>query len=152
MALIREIPTSEAPLSLLLEADPHEHRVRGYLAESRVFAATIQGRIVGAIVMRAATESVAEIMNLVVEEAHRRRGIASALLFYAIAWAREAGFTEVRVGTGNSSAGPLTFYKGHGFVTSHVTRDYFAEYNPPIYENGIRCVDMVHLPRRISGE
>ena len=58
---------------------------------------------------------------------------------------RASGSIQIIETTGNSSLGELAFYQKSGFRITGVKRDFFADYDPPIFENGIRCLDMVIL-------
>ena len=49
------------------------------------------------------------------------------------------------VGTGNSSLRQLSFYQKAGFRISGIIPDYFIGDDPPVFENGIRCIDMIRL-------
>jgi ribosomal-protein-alanine N-acetyltransferase len=70
-----------------------------------------------------------EILNLAVEAALRRRGVASRLLEAALAFARVAGvktaFLEVR----SSNAGAIALYEGHGFAPAGHRPRYYSD--PP---------------------
>ena len=40
-----------------------------------------------------------------------------------------------------------------GFVVSHVVKDFFVEHYPePIWDNGMRCADMIYLKRPLRME
>lgn len=51
------------------------------------------------------------------------------------------------VGTANSSIGNLAFYQKCGFRLCGIRRDFFLSYPQPIWENGIRALDMVMFER-----
>jgi GNAT superfamily N-acetyltransferase len=58
-------------------------------------------------------------------------------------------YSVLQVGTGES---PLTvpFYEKCGFAYHHRIKNFFPDhYDHPIYECGVRLVDMVYLQRRI---
>ena len=139
------------PYELLLEADPDREKVEAYLKDSDCFTATVRGTVAGVIVVRGMGEE-AEIMNLVVAEIFRRRGIARKLLRYvADRWAVERGIKSLRVCTGSSSAGPLLLYQQEGFDLKAIDRDYFVRnYAEPIWENGIRCRHRLILEKRLG--
>ena len=67
------------------------------------------------------------VMNLVVSESHRRRGVATALLAEVFSRTRDAGrrgFTlEVRL----SNAAALELYEGMGFRRQGVRRGYYTD-------------------------
>ena len=54
----------------------------------------------------------------------------------------------MQVGTGDS---PLTipFYEKCGFIRTRIIRNFFTDnYDHPIYEDGIRLVDMIYLQKK----
>lgn len=57
----------------------------------------------------------AMIHNMVVDEAHRRRGIGTALLEEAKRWTRDRGLTAVQLGVWAGNAPAVSFYRKHGF-------------------------------------
>lgn len=149
MFRIRKVPPAELPLDLLLLADPSEQRIREYLAGAHAFAGVKNGATVGVLVLRVRDAAHVEIMNVAVADAHQRTGIGRALLEFAAAYAKENGASRLHVGTGNSSFGELRFYQRLGFRVAGVSPDYFVDYHPPIYEEGVRCLDMIHLTRAL---
>ena len=84
-------------------------------------------------------------MNLAVDPAHRGKGCGSALIEAARKYAITAGARRLCVSTGNSSLDQLKLYQLNGFRMQSIKRDYFESYEPPIIENGIRCMDRVFL-------
>ena len=56
------------------------------------------------------------------------------------------------VGTGNCRK-TIGFYEKCGFVNSHIVANFFVDhYQEPIYEDGVRLVDMVYLKKRLESE
>jgi [ribosomal protein S18]-alanine N-acetyltransferase len=84
--------------------------------------------IVGFITARVAADEI-EILNLGVDPAERRRGVARSLLKAAFAWGVEnhvrRAFLEVRA----SNVAAIQFYKTFGFQTAGLRPKY---YNSPI--------------------
>lgn len=84
------------------------------------------GEIAGIIVIRSAADE-AEILNLAVLPALRRRGFARALLLAALAAARELhvrhAFLEVR----ESNLGARAFYSHCGFIETGRRRAYYRQ-------------------------
>jgi len=147
MLTIRNVDPEELPIALLLLADPSEQRIRRYLIGAHAFVASKPAGPVSALVMRWRNGDEAEIMNVAVALEHQRNGIGRATMEFAVEYAGVRGATTISVGTGNSSLGELRFYQRLGFRITGVSRDYFADYDPPIFEEGIRCLDMIHLSR-----
>lgn len=70
-------------------------------------AAELEGVVVGVQRLRPIAPGLLWYEGLRVASTHRRQGLARAMLASAIADAREQGFREVRLGTGNPDAVPL---------------------------------------------
>ena len=136
----------QLPMPLLLEADPSEEMIGKYISESDILIAEEGGRTVGVCVLLPLPLRTAEIKNIVVAGPERGRGIAKALIAEALKQAKNEGFRSVEIGTGNSSLDQLALYQKCGFRMTGIDRDYFIRHYPePIFENGIRCRDMVRL-------
>ncbi|MBW6390732.1 GNAT family N-acetyltransferase [Billgrantia antri] len=143
--LIRQVPSAEAPLNLLLEADPSLVAIKRYLERSICHVATVEGEPVGTHVIQPLGEGVHELMNIAVAPAHQRKGIGARLLDHAIAAVREARARRLELGTGTFGH-QLTFYQRAGFRVVAVERDYFlTHYDEPIYEHGIQHKDRLRL-------
>ena len=76
-------------------------------------AAELEGVVVGVQRLRPIASGVIWYEGLRVTSTHRRQGLARAMLASAIADAREQGFREMRLGTGNPDAVPL--FESMGF-------------------------------------
>jgi len=89
------------------------------------WVAEAQGHVAGYLIGRAAADE-AEVLNLAVAPFHRRRGIGTALLEYALLRFREAGarraFLEVR----ESNRSAQDFYRTHGFHLVGRRRFYYS--------------------------
>ena len=76
-------------------------------------AAELDGVVVGVQRLRPIAPGLVWYEGLRVASTHRRQGLARAMLASAIADAREQGFQEMRLGTGNADAVPL--FESMGF-------------------------------------
>ena len=89
-----------------------------------------------------------KIEMLFVTPERRGRGIGRALIEFLVR--KYKGRNSVlQVGTGDS---PLTipFYEKCGFVRSHRIANFFTDnYDCPIYECGVKLIDMVYLQRHL---
>ncbi len=142
--------TEEAPNHLLLEADPSKKKIAEYLKSGIVFVAEYQHELVGVIVVVPRGEE-DEIVNLAVEAKYRGRGIAKKLLHFVTKQSEESGKHHVVIGTGNSSINQLALYQKCGFRIENIIKNYFIEnYEEAIFENGIQCMDMIVLKKRIK--
>jgi ribosomal protein S18 acetylase RimI-like enzyme len=93
--------------------------------DTAVLAAVADEQVVGLVEVslhdtprepRLAERRRAHVVDLVVDEAHRRRGIGRALMDAAVSWARQHGATDVvlTVWAGNNEA--EAFYRSLGYV------------------------------------
>ncbi|BDY04628.1 GNAT family N-acetyltransferase [Ferrimonas sp. YFM] len=140
-----EISPSQLPMPLLLEADPCEEKIRGYINSCLGFAATQDGVYLGACLVLPDRNDAAEILNLAVIPSKQGQGIGTALLRWTLEQLSAKGIHRVELGTG--SFGPqLTFYQRLGFRVTQVQRDYFlTHYAEPLFEQGIQHRDRLWL-------
>lgn len=142
---IHEVPPTDAPLALLLLADPSESKVRAYLPGARCFAARVDGAIAGICAVVTHAQGRHELINIAVDPAWQQRGIGSRLLVHVIDTYRREGADRFEVGTG-AFGYPLAFYQRHGFRVFQVDRDFFLRnYDEAIVEDGIQHRDMLRL-------
>ncbi|GAA4714414.1 GNAT family N-acetyltransferase [Brevibacillus fulvus] len=144
---IRKLKTEEAaPLELLVLADPSPRHITDYLQRGDCYVAEANEQIVGVYVLLPTRPYTVELVNVAVAEAHQGHGLGKQLVAHAVQTAKRLGFATIELGTGNSSIGQLALYQKCGFRITGVDRDYFVRhYAEPIYENGLRCRDMVRL-------
>lgn len=149
--LIQEIPVTEAPVGLLLLADPSEEKVRAYLPASRCFIVSNGAEVVGACVVQPRGADAHELMSIAVHPAHQRSGYGAALLKWVIECYRNSGARSLEVGTGTFGY-QLAFYQRHGFRVTRIDHDFFVDsYPEPIFEDGIQLFDMLRLTLCFSG-
>jgi len=131
-------------MALLLTADPDEAAVLKYIDTAKILVALVSGKVIAiAVITMNGTES--ELKNIAVASDHQGHGIAKSLISAAKNVAKESGASSLIVGTGNSSLSQMALYQKCGFRLFSIVPNYFADYPEPIYENGIRCIDMVVL-------
>ncbi len=149
--LIQEVLPADAPMALLLLADPSKEKVRAYLPSSKCFVASNNGTVVGACVVQPRETGVQELMSIAVHPEHRKSGIGAMLLKWVIDFYRRAGASQLEVGTGTFGY-QLAFYQRQGFRVIGIDRDFFVKnYDEPIFEDGIRLMDMLRLTIRYDG-
>lgn len=142
---IDEVPPSEAPMDLLLLADPSEDAIKGYLDQSRCFIAWYEKVVAGVCVVKPVTEKTVELMNIAVSPSIQQRGVGTQLLKHVIQKVKDSGTQYLEVGTGTFGY-QLTFYQRHGFRVSRIDKDFFLKnYPEPIVEDGVRHQDMLRL-------
>lgn len=138
--------TNEVPLELLLLADPSEEKIRSYIHEGSILVAESQDEVVGVVVLIQKDDKAIEIVNIAVREDVQGKGIGKKLIHAAIQFAKKQKAISIEIGTGNSSLAQLGIYQRCGFRIIEIWHDYFIDnYDEDIYENGIRCRDMIRL-------
>lgn len=150
LLLIEEIVPADAPMDLLLLADPSEEKVRSYLSNSKCFVASRNGVVVGACVVQPREAGGQELMSIAVRPDRQKSGIGAALLKWVIDFFRDAGATQLEVGTG-AFGYQLAFYQRQGFRVTEIDHNFFIKnYDSPIFEDGIQHFDMLRLTIRYS--
>ncbi|WP_019613484.1 GNAT family N-acetyltransferase [Psychromonas ossibalaenae] len=145
MIQYREIASCQAPMSLLLEADPSQECILKYLKYSQCFAVLKDSLIIGVCVVKVLNCGSAEIFNLVVAPAFQKQGIGKKFLKYVLNQLAKKGIESVKLGTGTFGY-QLNFYQQLGFHVDSVVSNFFLEnYSEPIFENGIQHKDMIRL-------
>jgi len=143
---IKEIDRQNAPMELLLLADPSEEKINEYLEKGNCFGAYEKDGLVGVYVLVLKDIETLEIMNIAVNDNKQGKGIGKLMILDAIERAKKFKAKKLVVGTGNSSVGQLAFYQKCGFKMAGIEKDYFIKnYPKPIFENGIQCKDMIRL-------
>lgn len=133
-------------MALLLAADPSQEVVASYLHRGRCYVGERSGRVVSVSVLIDTRPLTVELVNLAVAEEERGRGIGKRMVLHAVEVARSLGYRCIELGTGNSSLDQLALYQKCGFRIVGVDQDHFTRHYPePIFENGIRCRDMIRL-------
>ncbi len=149
---IQEIPVTNAPIDLLLLADPSEDKIRSYLSGSKCFIASIGTLVVGACVVQPRGSDTHELMSIAVLPDHQKSGYGTALLQWVIDFFRNSGARQLEVGTGTFGY-QLAFYQRQGFRVTSIDRDFFIKnYPEPIFEDGIQLFDMLRLTLKYSGD
>ncbi|WP_071460797.1 GNAT family N-acetyltransferase [Bacillus massilinigeriensis] len=134
------------PWELLLLADPSRKMVEGYLEEGECYIAESNLQVIGVYVLVPKEHETVELVNIAVAEKHHGKGIGKILVFHAIQTAKDRGYKRIEVGTGNSSIGQLALYQKCGFRITGIAKDFFVKnYQEEIFENGIKCRDMIRL-------
>lgn len=143
--LLKEISPTDAPLDLLLLADPSENKVKDYLSTSRCFAAYSNGIVAGVGVVKQIAGGTYELINIAVAPSRQKSGIGTRLLKYVITEMERAGAHRLEVGTGTFGY-QLAFYQRQGFRVAGIDRDFFLRnYPDPLFEDGIQHRDMLRL-------
>jgi len=132
-------------LDYLLLADESEEIVKEYINAGEMFAIHCEGHIVGVALFTFHPKEVVELKNIAIIEDYRGKGIGKLAVQKAFHIYKVKALHKMIVGTANSSIDNLAFYQKLGFRMAEIKRDFFKKYPTPIYENGIRALDMVIL-------
>lgn len=148
MEQLRIIETDKkAFLPLLLEADPCETMIDRYLARGRMYVLTADGRDVAVAVTVTLQDGTCELKNIAVDPQCQHRGYGSRLL-RRVMTEEAAAHAWMYVGT---TAPTEPFYVQLGFAYSHTVTNFFTDnYPAPIFEDGMQCIDMRYLKRRLT--
>lgn len=139
-------PGEQAPMALLLSADPSNEMVEDYVNRGECFIVESETEMVGVFVLLPTRPGTVELINVAVIENHQGKGIGKWLVQEAIGKAKSKGYKTIEMGTGNSSVGQLALYQKCGFRITGVDEDFFVRhYLEEIVENGIQCLDMIRL-------
>ena len=145
---IREIINDKKQyLDLLLLADEQENMIDRYLERGTMYVLEEDG-VKAECVVTDEGNGVLELKNIAVEPAFQGKGYGKALLGFLVQ--TYAGrYTILQVGTGDSPS-TILFYEACGFCRHHRVKNFFTGYyDHPIYDNGVRLVDMVYLRREM---
>ncbi len=144
---IRRLLSGEhIPYDLLLLADETIEAIEGYIHESEVYVIENEERFIGVCVLQPVDSSVIEIVNIAVDREYQGKGIGHSLLSDAIRRAKEMGYSELIIGTGDMATRQISLYESVGFKKYGIRKDFFLEKFPdPIFEDGIQLRDMVML-------
>ena len=143
-------PNREPYLEFLLMADESEEMVRSYIQDGEMFSIRFAGKPAGAVLFTFHGHRVIELKNIAIAQGLRGQGIGKMVLKEAFETFRGRGYEKMIVGTANSSIANLAFYQRAGFRMEGIKKDFFANYPAPIYENGIRALDMVMFEKNLK--
>lgn len=124
-------------LPLLILADESEEIVRTYIDEGTMYEIAMDGQVVGVVQVIGD-----EIKNLAIARGNQGKGLGKKAIKLL---QEQPHVSRLVVGTANSSIDNLAFYQKCGFRFSDIRRDFFLQYPEPIFENGIRALDMLML-------
>jgi ribosomal protein S18 acetylase RimI-like enzyme len=137
---------------LLLLADESETAVKGYINTGDMYSIHLNGVLAGVIQFVPLSDQVVELKNVAILPEFRGEGIGKSVIQEALDLKKEQGVKEVIVGTANSSIGNIAFYQKAGFRMCGIKKDFFASYPEPIFENGIRALDMIMFEKILRKE
>ncbi|EFI66979.1 GNAT family N-acetyltransferase [Lysinibacillus sp. HST-98] len=139
----------EAFLPQLLLADESEVAVRKYLDKGTLYKINCGELLVGVALVIPQSDTTIELKNIAIETKYQGKGIGKEILRQLIEKCRNEGYQVVLVGTANSSIDNIAFYQKAGFRMEAIEKDFFSHYPEPIYENGIRALDMIFFTKQL---
>jgi ribosomal protein S18 acetylase RimI-like enzyme len=153
--LVEEHAGPRASVRRLFElAEDSASELDAYIDGGRLLVARDGDLVVGHLQLTdRASGAEAEVKNMAVEPAYRRRGVGRALMDAAIATARADGRSRLVVATAAADTDNLRFYQRLGFRLASVERDAFTAaggYEPELEVDGIPLRDRVWLDRPLS--
>lgn len=151
MEIIRELkPKEPKPFELFLLADPDLDVIHSYLDHSKCMVLEQNNEIIGTYLLLPTRPHTVELVNIAIKESKQGKGYGKKLVKHAVDKARELGYKIIEVGTGNSSIQQIGLYQKCGFEITGIDKGFFTRhYKDPIYENGIRCKDMVRMKQEL---
>lgn len=147
--MIKEILTDKKRfLPLLLLGDEQEDMIDRYLPYSMMFVLYDGAVAIGECVIQDQGKGIVEIKNIAIMPEYQHRGYGRMMIDFVESRFRIT-HSVLQVGTGDS---PLTvpFYEKCGFIRTHIIKNFFTDnYGHPIYEDGIRLIDMIYLQKKM---
>ncbi|WP_313150361.1 GNAT family N-acetyltransferase [Lysinibacillus capsici] len=139
----------EAFLPQLLLADESEVAVRKYLDKGTLYKINCGELLVGVALVIPQTDTTIELKNIAIVPKYQGKGIGKEILRQLTEECQKNGYQTVLVGTANSSIDNIAFYQKAGFRMEAIEKDFFSHYPEPIYENGIRALDMIFFTKQL---
>jgi ribosomal protein S18 acetylase RimI-like enzyme len=134
------------PYDLLLLADEQKEAIDKYIFQSEIYLVMHTGlsSSAGVFVLYTHSEKTVEIKNIAVAEYLQGKGIGTYMLNYIDELSKRKKYSEIIVGTSDTNALGIAFYKKNGFTQFGVRKNFFIEnYLHPMYDNGIMLKDMI---------
>lgn len=133
-------------IDLLLLADPEEKAIDKYINDCEVFYLIENEKVLGLCAVIEIDKHKCEIKNLAVCETMHRKGYGKNLIALICEHYKEK-YTSILVGTADNG---IEFYEKCGFKISHKIKNFFIDnYDIPIYDDGVQCIDMIYLEKKI---
>lgn len=145
---IRKVETDKKRyLDLLLLADEQEDMVDRYLERGTMYVLEDDG-VRAECVVTDEGDGVLELKNIAVEPAAQGWGYGKTMVDFLVR-TYTGQYAVLQVGTGDSPS-TIPFYEACGFRRHHLVKNFFIDhYDHPLYECGVRLVDMVYLQREL---
>lgn len=133
-------------LDLLLLADPEEKAIDKYINDCEVFSLIENKKVLGQCAVIEIDKHKCEIKNIAIYEDIHRKGYGRKFINLICDYYRDK-YTSILVGTADNG---VEFYEKCEFKTSYRIKNFFIDnYDEEIFDNGIQCIDMIYLERKI---
>lgn len=153
---IKKLTNELLPLDLLLKADPNEKLVKEYVEEGEVYLSFLDDEyfndeLVGVAVTLKVNKNDLEIKNISIKDEFQNKKYAKKMIEFLTKLAKEEGYDNLIIATGNSSINQLALYQKCGFSIDYIKKDFFTlNYDEEIIENNIICKDMIVLKKKLN--
>ncbi len=148
MQIFKATENKKQYLDLLLLADEQESMIDRYLPTGDLWALYDED-LKSVCVVVPIDWGKCELKNIATYKKYQGEGYGKALMNFIIDFYKK-DFKEMLVGTGETPS-TLRFYEHCGFERSHVIKNFFTDhYDHPIFEEGIKLVDMIYLKKDLS--
>lgn len=142
MEISKVIENKKIYLELLLLADEQESMIDKYLESGEMFVLDDNGVKAECVVTKEG-KGVYELKNIAVMPDFQKQGYGKRLIDFVYSYYTDCN--TLLVGTGDVPW-VLAFYSKCGFIESHRIKNFFTDnYDHPIFEDGIKLIDMVYL-------
>jgi ribosomal protein S18 acetylase RimI-like enzyme len=139
-----------ALMPLFLLADPEEQAIYKYIEQCDIFAGLNAAVPIGAAAVLPLDEESCELKNLAIDPAFQHKGYGRQLVEYLFTRYKDK-FAFMQVGTSDATRDTIRFYTRCGFQYAYRIKNFFIDnYQNPVYDSGIQCVDMVVLNRSLK--
>jgi N-acetylglutamate synthase-like GNAT family acetyltransferase len=139
------------PYDLLLLADESIESINKYIHQSDIYVLERDDTMLAVFALQPISSDTVEIKNIAVDTALQGQGIGQGLLKDAIHIAKEKGFKEIIIGTGDAGIQQLYLYQKVGFEMYEIKHRFFIDNFPePIFENGIQLKHMIMLKKDLK--
>ncbi|MRH44508.1 GNAT family N-acetyltransferase [Aquibacillus halophilus] len=137
-------------IDYLLLADDSLVEVNKYIKDGDMYLIHFEDNVTGIMLFTFHPDLVVELKNIALVSKYRCIGMGKTVITESFEIYNRKGFNKMVVGTANSSIGNLIFYQKAGFRMTEIKRGFFEKYANPIFENGIKAVDMIMFEKDLT--
>lgn len=129
-------------MNLLLEADPEENVIKGYINKGDMYVGIEDNKAVCAIIITEVNSDECELKNIATLKEYRGRGYAKKLIKYVF---KEYSMKYKRMIVGTTENN-IPFYVKCGFDKYYKTvKNFFIDnYTKEIWDGNLQCIDMYY--------